>query len=429
MRSVSDKKRKKTYLYIVLILAAASLATLVSTAIIYRNSLHAVEGSLRLQALGIAASLEPSLQTIKGKERLLPDIVTEAAWEGIAYIALYDRDGRTLLHSNMELVGRRSDLPELKAAVNENRPTSGYVTLGTGENVFALNYPIHSGKTTKVLRIALHPYPAEDIIRQAGFQAISIMIIVVVLWIIGFFLIRAVKRSDELSVKMAQKEHLAVIGEMAAVLAHEIRNPIGSIKGFAQYLSEHKTENRAEFDIIINEAGRLERLTEDLLSYARPSDVRVREFNLAELVNETLGLIQESDRIKQLNISTAATIPDALTISTDREKLKQVLVNLVENAVDAVTKNGSVELWAEKTDNKIIIAVNDNGCGMDDTMKARAFESFFTTKAKGTGLGLAIVGRLVMAIGGEIDMRSVEEKGTLFTISLPVEYRAGHEQG
>jgi signal transduction histidine kinase len=66
---------------------------------------------------------------------------------------------------------------------------------------------------------------------------------------------------------------------------------------------------------------------------------------------------------------------------------------------------------------------------MDDTMKARAFESFFTTKAKGTGLGLAIVGRLVMAIGGEIDMRSVEEKGTLFTISLPVEYRAGHEQG
>jgi two-component system sensor histidine kinase HydH len=429
MRSVPDKKRKKRYSYIVLILAAASLATLVSTAIIYRNSLHAAEESLRLQALGIAASLQPSIQTIRGKERLFPDIVTEAAWEGIAYIALYDRDGQTLLHSNMELVGRRSDLPDLKAAVNGNRPTSGYVTLGTGENVFALNYPVHFGKTINVLRIALHPYPAEDIIRQARFQAISIMIIVVVLWIIGFFLIRAVKRADELSLIMARKEHLAVIGEMAAVLAHEIRNPIGSIKGFAQYLSEHKTENRAELDIIINEASRLERLTEDLLLYARPSEVRVREFRLAELANETLGLFRESDRIKQLNISTAVTMPDTLTISTDREKLKQVLVNLVENAVDAVTKNGSVELWAEKVDNKIIIVVNDDGCGMDDTMKTRAFESFFTTKAKGTGLGLAIVGRLITAIGGEIDMRSAEGKGTRFTISLPTGFRADHEQG
>jgi two-component system sensor histidine kinase HydH len=429
MRSVPDKKRKKRYSYIVLILAAASLATLVSTAIIYRNSLHAAEESLRLQALGIAASLEPSIQTIKGKERLFPDIVTEAAWEGIAYIALYDRDGRTLLHSNMELAGRRSDLPDLKAAVNGNRPTSGYVTLGTGENVFALNYPVHFGKTINVLRIALHPYPAEDIIRQARFQAISIMIIVVVLWIIGFFLIRAVKRADELSLIMARKEHLAVIGEMAAVLAHEIRNPIGSIKGFAQYLSEHNTENHAELDIIINEAGRLERLTEDLLLYARPSEVRVLEFSLAELANETLGLIRESGRIKELNILTAVTIPDTLTISTDREKLKQVLVNLVENAVEAVSKNGSVELWAEKADNKIIIAVSDNGCGMDDTMKARAFESFFSTKAKGTGLGLAIVSRLIMAIGGEIDMSSAEGKGTRFTISLPGEYRADHEQG
>ena len=73
--------------------------------------------------------------------------------------------------------------------------------------------------------------------------------------------------------------------------------------------------------------------------------------------------------------------------------------------------------------------MNDNGCGMDDAMKARAFESFFTTKAKGTGLGLAIVGRLIMAVGGGIDMRSVPGKGTLFTISLPAEYRAGHEQG
>ena len=138
----------------------------------------------------------------------------------------------TLLHSNENLVGRKIDSPDIRKSADEEKPIFEHVTLGTGEDVFVLNYPIHARDSVRVLRLALHPYPAQDIIRQARLQTISIGIVVIAIWVMGFFFIRAVKRSETLSTMMAKRERFAVVGEMAAVLAHEIRNPLGSIKGF-----------------------------------------------------------------------------------------------------------------------------------------------------------------------------------------------------
>ena len=119
--SERSEKPKNTHVYLIIILVVASFATLISTIIIYNNSLGAAEESLRLQALGIAASLEPSLVDVKGKENIFRDIITEASWEGIAFMALYDESGMTLLHSNENLVGRKNDSPDIRKSATEEK--------------------------------------------------------------------------------------------------------------------------------------------------------------------------------------------------------------------------------------------------------------------------------------------------------------------
>jgi two-component system, NtrC family, sensor histidine kinase HydH len=427
MTTVGKNRRRRTHIYVIILLVSASFAILLSTFVIYRNSLGAADESLRLQALGIAASLEPSLQTIKGKELFFSEINTSAAWEGIAYIALYDKTGLTLLHSNETLIGRVFDLREIRDVAEQNKPVMGYMTLMTGEEVFVMNYPIAVKDSVNVLRIALHPYPAQDIIRQARFQAVSVSLIVVFIWMIGFFLVRAVRRSDELTVMMAEKERLAAIGEMAAVLAHEIRNPLGSIKGFAQYLAEGRQGGNEELNVIINEAVRLERLTEDLLMYARPSEPKITEFVLAGLINEVIFHSRASHLVRQNSIHLTSSVSEDLAISTDRGMLRQILSNIIQNAIEAAGNGGIVGIAGVQADDSVSIAISDNGCGMDEETLGRAFDSFFTTKARGVGLGLAIVGRLVTALDGKIDIQSRVGHGTVITIAFPVKLKTGHE--
>ncbi|MDI6800667.1 MAG: histidine kinase dimerization/phospho-acceptor domain-containing protein, partial [Thermodesulfovibrionales bacterium] len=152
--------------------------------------------------------------------------------------------GKTLLHSNENLIGRQMMDDFIKAVSEKGEPVYSYITLGTGEKVFVLNYPVHIKGTERIGRIALHTYPSERIVRQAMLQIISIVVIIIILWIIGYFFIRAVNKTEHIKAMLAEKERLAAIGEMASVLAHEIRNPLGSIKGFAQYLKDRTWHRR-----------------------------------------------------------------------------------------------------------------------------------------------------------------------------------------
>jgi two-component system sensor histidine kinase HydH len=226
---------------------------------------------------------------------------------------------------------------------------------------------------------------------------------------------------------MAEKEHLAVIGEMSAVLAHEIRNPLGSIKGFAQYLAESNHGGSAELTVIINEARRLERLTEDLLLYARPSAARAEEFAMSELVDEVVRTACESDRVKQYAITITPEMPDGLKIITDRGMLKQILSNIIQNSVEASDRKGHIDLRAAQAGTSITITISDSGSGMDKETRDRAFDSFFTTKAKGTGLGLAIVRRLLKALGGRIEIQSAPGQGAIITMTLSAKLETDHE--
>jgi two-component system sensor histidine kinase HydH len=430
---VSGKLSRDNRMYIIIILIAATVVTVLSTALTYRNAVNASEDSMKLQALGMAVSLEASLSKIGADSgNIFKTIISEGRWQGIAFLALYDKDGTTILHSNENLIGRQVQDSSIKAVAETESTVYEYIKLGTGENVFALNFPAHVQNSETILRVALHTYPFYGMVRQTRLQLISISILIACLWGIGFFFVRASKRSEELKLAMAEKERLAMLGEMASILAHEIRNPLGSIKGFAQYLIEQKIEDKKQrtdcLNVIVSESKRLERLTDDLLAYVRPAAVSPEEFNLRHFIDEVvMSAIPASDNNHAVNTTAVSNIkgikmhidiPENTKVTTDREKLKQILINIIQNAVDASDGNGDIEIKSSFYEKEITISVKDNGCGINRDTIEKIFQPFFTTKAKGTGLGLAIVQKLLKSIGGRIEVNSEHNSGTIFKITF-----------
>jgi two-component system sensor histidine kinase HydH len=419
---------------------AASVVTILNTLFTYTNARKAAEEALRLQALAVAASLEPSLgRAIRDRDNIFSHILRKGTWAGIGFVALYDDRGLTVLHSNENLVGRKIADKGFTETIGKGDPVVSYMTLGTGERVFVLDYPVSPENAAMILRVSLHTYPVEEIVRQARVQVVTVMILLSLLWLIGYFFMRALRNAEEMKKRMEARERFAIMGEMASVLAHEIRNPLGSIKGFAQYILEQVErtgreqgpemggDNRAgagaararEFlGIIIDESVRLETLTRDLLLFARPEEVRVRPINLLEAVSESLKAL-ERDEERGPSVMIETMIPPGLQVMTDGDKLKQVLVNVLQNAVDAVGAEGHITVDAGGENRLIRLSVRDNGCGMDSETMSKIFQPFFTTKTKGTGLGLAIVDRLITVLGGEIGIDSTPGKGTTVTIVLP----------
>lgn len=409
----------RTSVYLLIILAAATAAVVFSSALTYRNALSAADDSLKLQALGIAASLEASLQRSDfAKENLLRDIISDGAWEGIAFLALYDRGGRTVLHSNARLLGRKVEDSRMQTAFAEGTPQHYYLMLGTDERVFILDAPVRLHSAEYLLRLALHPYPAENSVRQARIQLGISVGVTVMLWGIGLVLMRSQQRAEKLRQTIEERERFAVLGEMAAVLAHEIRNPLGSIKGFAQYLIEQqKTDparNQQPLEIIVAETRRLETLTEDLLVYARPAELKPSRFDLCELIHACVAALPHRPGIA-CDIDCIAP----LLMTSDQDKLRQILANLLQNASDAIEHEGTITVSAAAARDTIVIKVIDTGSGMDADTAAKAFTPFFTSKTRGTGLGLAIVDRIVGVLRGTISLETAPGKGSTFTISLP----------
>lgn len=412
----------KRYLAIAVIITASIVTALLSTFFSFRNASRAADDFLKAQALGIASSLDSALSKYGTEDNIFRDIIGTGRWEGIAFLALYRNDGLTLLHSNENLVNRRSDDGDIPKTVERGEPVYGYRTLGTGEEVFVMNSPLHMKGSILVLRVALHSYPARTIVRQARLQLLSVVVVVFILSVVALFYLTAAKRKQELEKALAEKEKLSVIGEMASVLAHEIRNPLGSIKGFAQYLREQAAGNgpgekqtEQYLDVIVTESERIERLTGDLLTYARQEDVRTETFDLPVLIREVLA----SPAIPQ-RITVSVEMPPSLVLTSDRDKVRQILANLLQNASDSIPGSGSVRLVAQERKDELGLTVTDSGTGMDDDTVARIFKPFYTTKTRGTGLGLAIVDRYVKALGGKITVDSKPGKGSSFTVTIPM---------
>jgi len=236
--------------------------------------------------------------------------------------------------------------------------------------------------------------------------------------------LRALERVA-LGERLSRAERLAEIGQLAASLAHEIKNPLAGISGAIQVIRDGTPAEDQHFPIlaeILRQIDRLDGTVEDLLVYARPKVPQVRSCDMADVVTRTVELLRKqsghagSANIR-LEVDCDARLP---AVDLDPDQIEQVLINVILNAVQASSGGGVVRLTAEADSATIELAIQDQGHGMSESVRRRAFEPFFTTKARGTGLGLAICRQIIHAHQGSVDLRSEPGEGTTVTIRLPL---------
>lgn len=218
-------------------------------------------------------------------------------------------------------------------------------------------------------------------------------------------------------------DRLSAIGQLSAGLAHEIRNPLGSIEGAANILGDPQTSDglKREFlGIIRKETRRVNALLTDLLNFARPRRPERRPTDLCALVDSVVALV--SHTAEQSGVSIRKLAPSPLPpVEIDPEQMKQVILNLAINAIQAMPAGGTLEFSVSRNGDGIVLSVRDDGHGIPAGDLDRIFDPFFTTKEQGTGLGLSVAHQIVTQHGGEMDARRNPEKGMSFRVVLPLE--------
>lgn len=218
-------------------------------------------------------------------------------------------------------------------------------------------------------------------------------------------------------------ERLSALGEMAAVLAHEIRNPLGSIRGTAEILrDDYKPgDPKYEFiDIQIKETERLNRVVEDFLRMAKPLVIDKGRCDIRTELETVVVLVNNDAR--QRNISIELLVPVGETIiSGDGEKLRQAFLNIVINALQASPSGGSINILLELAGSSVEVSFRDSGSGVTPENLQKIFEPFFTTKQDGTGLGLAITKKIIEGHGGTLSLECLEGQGTKVLVRLPLQ--------
>jgi two-component system sensor histidine kinase PilS (NtrC family) len=230
-------------------------------------------------------------------------------------------------------------------------------------------------------------------------------------------------RLVEMEAQLRRSERLSAVGQLAAGLAHEIRNPLGAISGAIELLCGDLPGDESSlrlFRIVKRETERLNRLVSDFLRFAGSAPGRRERVELRPLLEEMARLVREDPRER---VDLAVSVPDALVTWGDPDQLRQVFWNLIANAVEAEPVDGCVRIEAaplgEQPEGRIEVVVSDRGSGIAPEVLEHVFEPFFTTKPQGTGLGLATVHRLVEAAGGSVAVRSEPAKGTQVRVVLP----------
>jgi signal transduction histidine kinase len=328
-----------------------------------------------------------------------------------AFLALVDQRGNTLAHTRFST---QSSNPQNDVFIFEE-------PLALHRNPFN---EVSSGVSGWRIRIGLYSSETAFIQRQALIQLAISSLAIVALFALSAGLIRMLSRFFELKVQEGAEAQLKSLGVMAASLAHEIRNPLGAMKGLTQLAQEDLPADHAaqsHLRTVVSEAERLERLVTDLLDFARGKEPQISEFDLMNVISDIKLMLQsklESSKI-QFQITTDA---NALILRSDSSGLRQVLLNVLINAIDATPSNGTVILSARLNEGRksVIMQVDDSGTGIGRNDPADLFQPFVTTKTRGTGLGLAISKQIIEKLGGSLNLENLAQGGARCSIELPM---------
>lgn len=399
-----------------LVLAVSSAAILYALARNAENARALAEESLESTALALSASAENALRA--GGGRATGEVREILSDRVVAYALIASRDGTVLFHTNPRLAGTRISGEAPWSPGETGRGAGRRVALGTGIPAYEYDYVLRGpGGAPELLRLVLHTTRADAIAAGARRMGWTVGSVLAVLWTVGILLERVVARHVRLAAESEKQERMSLIGRMTSTLAHEIRNALGSVKGFAQLLDE-KTDGsdprKAGLAVVIRGAGRIEAIVNDLLLFSREETFATEAVDVEGLVREVV----RSDVPAWSGEVELSLEPDSLA-AADREKLRRVLANGIRNALQAMGDAGRMEIATRRQGGRLAVTIGDTGPGIPPEEKPRLFTPFHTTKADGTGLGLAYSKKAVEGMGGTIDLSNRDGSGAVLTILLP----------
>ncbi|WP_112180285.1 MULTISPECIES: nitrogen regulation protein NR(II) [Paraliobacillus] len=229
-----------------------------------------------------------------------------------------------------------------------------------------------------------------------------------------------ITESEAIEKRMYQSEKLAMLGELSAGAAHEIRNPLTIIKGFMTLMNSSLSEKEQEkfhVSFMVNELDRINYIVEDMLKLAKPTEPEVKETNIKEMIETFINNYKDSNEADNIKFDL---LLDAEQVKVDHKQLQQVFYNLIRNSTESMGQVGLIRMFSKVKHGQYHLYIEDNGSGISDELQESIFKPFMTNKDTGTGLGLPIIKRIIESHQGEISLESSSENGTTFLITLPI---------
>jgi len=398
-------------------LALSSAAVIYATGMNARTAQTIAESSLESTALALSVSAESTLRAGRSQaEGEVREILSDRV---VAYALIAGEDGAILFHTNPGLVGTKLGEKGLREWLRSGKTYGQRVRLGTGLPAYEFNYLLHGpGGKVEILRLVLHTTQADRILSDARKMWWTVGAVLLLLWAVGIALDRVLTRQYRLQAEAERRERLALVGQMTATLAHEIRNALGSVKGYTQWVDEKVDEadpRKNALAIVLQGTERIESLVNDLLLFSREENYSIESVDPAPLLEETVA---EAASGWGGEVELKA-IP-GMRATADPEKLRRILHNGVRNAIQAMGERGALKITARPEGDRMVIRIEDTGPGIPASELPRLFTPFHTTKTDGTGLGLAYSRKAIEGMKGEIELSNREEGGAVLAIRLPI---------
>lgn len=406
--------------------------------------LYMLEGALRT---GMTGETGLHLQTLLGET---------ARSEDIEFVAVAMPDGTIIAHSDKRRIGEVlrhegvEQTPATMARLDPGESIKWQITNMEGKRVFLVyrhftmghkNWDRNVPEPTIFLGLEASPFEITNAQNRSYVAILSVVTMLVVLC--GLVALSFAQTASEsrrkqehaegevrrLAAEVRRNEKLAAVGTLAAGVAHEIRNPLSSIKGYATYFRQRFPEgsdDREAASVMVREVDRLNRVITDLLGLSKPDAVKLKPVRLEYVVDHVMRLLRHSAMEKNITVKSrfASNLPP---VEGDMERLSQALLNICINSIEAMPEGGTLEIAVARAKKRLCLMTRDNGYGIRPEIMTSIFDPYFTTKNSGTGLGLPMVYKIVRAHHGQIDVASHEspQRGgggweTVFRIWLPL---------